>query len=41
MLRKSWWVPGAHTDGVAWLARYYPSLYRQLCAWLPGIATMR
>jgi 3'-phosphoadenosine 5'-phosphosulfate sulfotransferase (PAPS reductase)/FAD synthetase len=37
LLRKSWWLPGGHTaDGqVAWLRRYYPSLHRQLCAWMP------
>jgi hypothetical protein len=30
-------LPGGHTaDGqVAWLRRYYPSLHRQLCAWMP------
>lgn len=37
LLRKSWWLPGGHTadGGVVWLRRYYPSLYRQLCAWMP------
>lgn len=37
LLRKSWWVPGTHsaTGGVAWLRRYYPSLYRTLCSWSP------
>jgi 3'-phosphoadenosine 5'-phosphosulfate sulfotransferase (PAPS reductase)/FAD synthetase len=36
-LRKSWWIPGAATrwGGVVWLRRYYPSLFRQLCQWLP------
>lgn len=34
-IRKSWWVPGAHAaeGGVAWLRRYYPSLYKQLQKW--------
>lgn len=29
LIRKSWWLPGAHAKNgaVAWLARYYPSLY--------------
>lgn len=37
LIRKSWWVPGAHgADGqIAWLRRYYPSLYRQLATWMP------
>lgn len=37
LLRKSWWLPGGQTANgqVAWLRRYYPSLYRQLCAWMP------
>lgn len=36
-VRKSWWLPGGHTatGQVAWLKRYYPSLFRQLCAWMP------
>lgn len=37
-LRKSWWLPNGATaryGGVAWLRRYYPSLYRQLVAWMP------
>ena len=36
-IRVAWWLPAGHTaDGqVAWLRRYYPSLYRQLCAWMP------
>ena len=39
-IRKSWWLPGAHgADGqIAWLRRYYPSLYRQLRAWMPDAA---
>jgi 3''-phosphoadenosine 5''-phosphosulfate sulfotransferase (PAPS reductase)/FAD synthetase and related enzymes len=38
MLRKSWWLPGGHaaTGSVAWLRRYWPSLYRQLCEWMPA-----
>lgn len=37
LLRKSWWLPGGHAaDGqVAWLRRYYPSLYRRLVSWMP------
>lgn len=37
LLRKSWWIPGAHTaqGSVAWLHRYYPSLYRKLYEWFP------
>lgn len=36
-LRKSWWLPGcgAGFGQVTWLRRYYPSLYRQLCQWMP------
>lgn len=36
-VRKSWWIPGAHTrwGGIAWLRRYYPSLYHRLCRWMP------
>lgn len=36
-LRKSWWLPGSQSGsgGVAWLARYYPTLYRRLVSWLP------
>lgn len=36
-VRKSWWLPGAsgRHGGVAWLRRYYPSLYRQLIEWFP------
>lgn len=36
MVRKSWWIPG-HTSrngGVAWIRRYWPSLYRKLNTWL-------
>lgn len=36
-LRKSWWLPGsgaAHGQ-VAWLRRYYPSLFTQLVMWMP------
>jgi 3'-phosphoadenosine 5'-phosphosulfate sulfotransferase (PAPS reductase)/FAD synthetase len=41
-LRKSWWLPGssaAHGQ-VAWLRRYYPSLYRQMCDWMPGTSML-
>lgn len=36
-IRKSWWVPGSHArwGGIAWLRRYYPSLYARLCRMLP------
>ena len=36
-LRKSWWLPGlgSRFGQVAWLRRYFPSLYRTLCAWMP------
>lgn len=39
-VRKSWWVPGAHTSrgGMVWLKRYWPSLYRQLEELLPSAA---
>lgn len=37
LIRKSWWLPGEQTANgqVAWLKRYYPSLYRRLCGWMP------
>lgn len=37
LVRKSWWLPGdnARMGGVAWLRRYYPSLYRQMQVWFP------
>lgn len=37
-IRKSWWLPGrsaAHGQ-VAWLKRYYPSLFARLSAWFPS-----
>ncbi len=37
-LREEWWVPSeksARHGQIAWLRRYYPSLYRQLLAWMP------
>ena len=36
-IRKSWWLPGASSakGQVAWLRRYYPSLYAQMCEWMP------
>lgn len=36
-VRKSWWLPGASArhGGIAWLRRYYPSLYQQLRDWMP------
>lgn len=41
-LRKSWWLPGcgASTGQIAWLRRYYPSLYRKLCVWMPDARRM-
>ena len=41
-IRKSWWLPGAHgAEGqIAWLRRYYPSLYRQLREWMPDAAQL-
>lgn len=40
-VRKSWWLPGASArhGGIAWLRRYYPSLFRQLCLWMPTART--
>ena len=37
LVRKSWWLPGDSValGGVAWLRRYYPSLYRTMQAWFP------
>jgi 3'-phosphoadenosine 5'-phosphosulfate sulfotransferase (PAPS reductase)/FAD synthetase len=40
-IRKSWWLPngrGVSHGDVAWLRRYYPSLYRQLVEWMPDAA---
>ena len=36
-IRKSWWLPGSSTrfGQVAWLRRYYPSLYDKLVGWMP------
>ncbi|HEX6940911.1 MAG TPA: phosphoadenosine phosphosulfate reductase family protein [Longimicrobiales bacterium] len=36
-VRKSWWIPGGSSamGGVAWLRRYWPTLYRQLREWIP------
>ncbi len=36
-IRKSWWLPGANSrfGGVAWLRRYYPSLYAELVKMCP------
>lgn len=32
LIRKSWWIPGAHAahGGVAWLKRYWPRLFAKL-----------
>lgn len=34
LIRKSWWIPGAHAKHgqVAWLQRYWPSLHAKLAA---------
>jgi 3'-phosphoadenosine 5'-phosphosulfate sulfotransferase (PAPS reductase)/FAD synthetase len=42
-IRKSWWVPGKSgaKGGVAWLAHYYPSLYRKLRGWMPTAEGLR
>lgn len=42
-VRKSWWVPGKSSSkgGIAWLQRYYPSLYAQLRAWMPTAEMLR
>lgn len=42
-VRKSWWLPGGQTarGQVAWLRRYYPSLYRTLCGWMPDASLHR
>lgn len=42
-IRVAWWLPGGHTaDGqVAWLRRYYPSLYALLCEWMPEASLFR
>lgn len=36
-IRKSWWLPGtsASHGQIAWLRRYYPSLYRRMLGWWP------
>lgn len=41
-IRKSWWLPGANSrfGGVAWLRRYYPSLYRELLQMVPEVSMM-
>lgn len=37
MIRKSWWIPGAHArhGQAAWLRRYWPSLYARLADLAP------
>ncbi len=37
-IRKSWYVPGDHAaqGGIAWLRRYYPSLFDKLNSIIPG-----
>ena len=41
-VRKSWWIPGsdARWGGVVWLRRYYPSLFQQLCQWMPDASLL-
>jgi len=42
-IRKSWWIPegnAARHGGVAWLRRYYPSLYRTLIEWVPSASEL-
>jgi len=41
-VRKSWWLPGAsgRHGGVTWLRHYWPSLYAQLCKWMPNARSM-
>jgi hypothetical protein len=36
-IRKSWWLPGASAwnGQIAWLRRYYPSLYAKLLSVMP------
>lgn len=36
-VRKSWWLPGAHSrhGATVWLKTYWPTLYRRLCEILP------
>lgn len=40
-IRKSWWLPGdsARFGQVAWLRRYWPSLFRQMEEWMPSAGT--
>jgi len=43
-VRKAWWLPGGHSTrngGVAWLKHYFPTLYDQLCEWIPGAPAYR
>lgn len=42
-LRDEWWVPDERTGAtgsVAWLRRYWPSLYQRLCLWMPAASSM-
>lgn len=41
-VRKSWWVPGSHAarGQVAWLRRYWPSLYADLVEMMPGVEAL-
>lgn len=40
LIRKSWWIPGAHAakGAAAWLKRYYPSLFAVLRGLAPDAA---
>lgn len=42
-VRKSWWLPGASSSRgqVAWLHRYYPSLYERMRGWMPHASMFR
>lgn len=42
-VRKSWWLPGAESSRgqVAWLFRYYPSLYERMRGWMPHASMFR
>jgi 3'-phosphoadenosine 5'-phosphosulfate sulfotransferase (PAPS reductase)/FAD synthetase len=41
-IRKSWWLPGssAASGYIAWLRRYWPSLFHQLSEWIPSAGLM-
>jgi hypothetical protein len=41
LIRKSWWLPGksAAKGQVAWLRRYWPSLWERYRTWFPDAAS--